>query len=160
TVVQPVHELGIDSCGDDCSDSLREDTDEYNKWTHSVVRKIRSTGGKNEKRILILASPKKDGRGLELIDPDIYQNDNYMMAEWHIYASGPNKKYLSNGKKGQKYWSGDGSDGGKDNVDTAFLYARQESFTAETGLLTYLGAWMTQDEKEGALDQQETIYFV
>ena len=39
------------------------------------------------------------------------------MAEWHIYASGPSKEFLKNGKPVAKYWKGDGSKYGKKNVD-------------------------------------------
>lgn len=87
-------ELGIDGCGgskDTCKESLRMRPEKYNRWTSEVVAAIRATGGKNAKRILILASPGKTAKDLDKIDPQIYQNDPYMMAEWHIYASGPNK---------------------------------------------------------------------
>ncbi|XP_075240260.1 cellulase/esterase CelE-like [Convolutriloba macropyga] len=122
-------ELGVDKCGKNCENSLRENTAKYNNWTASVVKVIRHSGGNNDKRIIILGSPKKTGKGLKYIDPSIYSNDDYMLAEWHIYASGANKKIKGNGKKGQKYWSGDGSDGGKANVDKAFSYAHD--FTAK-----------------------------
>ncbi|XP_075252057.1 cellulase/esterase CelE-like [Convolutriloba macropyga] len=122
-------ELGVDKCGDHCENSLREDTAKYNNWTASVVNIIRHSGGNNAKRIIILGSPKKTGKGLKDIDPSIYSTDDYMLAEWHMYASGANKKINSNGKKGQKYWSGDGSDGGKANVDKALSYA--QDFTAK-----------------------------
>ena len=85
-------ELGVDKCGDHCENSLREDTAKYNNWTASVVNIIRHSGGNNAKRIIILGSPKKTGKGLKDIDPSIYSNDDYMLAEWHMYASGANKK--------------------------------------------------------------------
>ena len=45
---------------------------------------------------------------------EIYENDDYIMAEWHIYASGPNKK-----PDGQKFWKKNGTDKGRDNVKLA-----------------------------------------
>lgn len=75
-----------------------------------------------------------------------------MLAEWHIYASGPNKKV-----GGQKYWSGDGRPKGRENVNKAVRQATD--FTDSSGLPTYLGAWMPADNKDGSLDQVEVINF-
>lgn len=73
-----------------------------------------------------------------------------MLAEWHIYASGPNKKV-----GGQKYWSGDGRPKGRENVNKAVRQATD--FTDSSGLPTYLGAWMPVDNKDGSLDPAEVI---
>ncbi|XP_078374697.1 uncharacterized protein LOC144658201 isoform X2 [Oculina patagonica] len=151
-------ELGIDECKgstDSCNESLRMRPDKYNRWTSEVVAAIRATGEKNANRILILASPGKTAKDLDIIDQQIYQNDPYMMAEWHMYASGPNKKI-----GGQKYWSGDGTpdhENGRDNVRKAIKYATD--FTKSSNLLTYLGAWMPTDNKDGSLTQSEVINF-
>ncbi|VDI33424.1 Hypothetical predicted protein [Mytilus galloprovincialis] len=150
-------ELGVDSCGKACAESLRENTVKYNDWTSAVVKKIRESGGKNDKRIVILGSPKKTAKGLKEIDYNIYKNDHYMMAEWHIYASGPNKRHRNNGKPGQKYWSGTGDHVGKSNVMTAIGYANY--FTSVYNLTTYLGAWMPQANENGDLNQTEIINF-
>lgn len=145
-------ELGIDECGESCGESLRRNTSKYNKWTSDVVAAIRATGGKNSERIIILGSPGKTAKDLDKIDETIYQNDSYMMAEWHIYASGPNKK-----TGGQKFWKGDGIPDGRQNVRNAIQEATD--FTENTGLLTYLGAWMPQDNKGGDLTEEEVINF-
>ena len=148
-------ELGLDGCGgkkSTCGESLRMRPDKYNRWTSDVVAAIRATGGKNAKRILILGSPGKTGKDLDKIDENIYKKDRFMLAEWHIYASGPNKK-----ASGQKYWSGDGRPDGRANVDKAVKEATD--FTHSSGLLTYLGAWMPTDNKRGGLDQTEVISF-
>lgn len=89
---------------------------------------------------------------MDKIDKDIYRNDRFMLAEWHIYASGPNKKV-----RGQKYWSGDGRPKGRENVNKAVRQATD--FTDSSGLPTYLGAWMPVDNKDGSLDQAEVINF-
>lgn len=145
-------ELGTDECGENCGESLRESSEKYNKWTSDVVAAIRGTGGNNAQRILILGSPGKTAKDLEDIEEAIYSNDPYLMAEWHIYASGPNKK-----KGGQKYWKGDGIPEGQQNVKNAIYEAT--NFSKDSGLRTYLGAWMPQDNKDGALSEDEVINF-
>ena len=150
----------MDACGNNCKESLREDTNKYNRWTRDVVDAIRKTGGNNANRILILASPKKTAKGLDMIDKSIYAKDKFMMAEWHLYASGPNKNDGS-----AKYWKGNGKSKGRANVDEAFKYATD--FTSKSSLLTYFGAWMPADNEKGKkrkykLDESEVInkYFV
>lgn len=46
---------------------------------------------------------RKNRQGFTTINQSIYINDPQMMAEWHIYASGPNKN-----PDGQKFWRGEG----------------------------------------------------
>ena len=141
-------ELGVDGCGQNCGNSLRERTDKYNDWTERVVKAIRNSGGKNSDRIFILASPKKTAKGLTEIDQKIYHGDSYMMVEWRTYASGPNKRAASN-----KHWSGKGSD-----EDRQFL--RDEIKKAkEFKLFTYFGAWMPADNSEGGLNEKEVKHF-
>ena len=153
-------ELGIDECkkdGKPCKHSLPKRPDKYNRWTRAVVNAIRNktlTGGNNAKRILFLSSPGKTAVGLPKIDPEIYRNDSYLMAEWHIYASGPVKKPTS-----LKYWtgSGDGTGVGKENVRIAIKNGT--NFTENTGLLTYFAEWMPQDDNGGKINESEAIYF-
>ena len=83
-------ELGVDLCQKDCDLNLRTNSTEYNQWTSDVVSTIRAAGGNNENRIIILGAPKMTSDGLDEIDENIYRNDDYMMIEWHEYASGPN----------------------------------------------------------------------
>lgn len=110
----------------------------------NAIRNKTLTGGNNAKRILFLSSPGKTAVGLPKIDPEIYRNDSYLMAEWHIYASGPVKKPTS-----LKYWtgSGDGTGVGKENVRIAIKNGT--NFTENTGLLTYFAEWMPQDNNGG-----------
>ncbi|XP_022783621.1 uncharacterized protein LOC111324341 isoform X2 [Stylophora pistillata] len=65
---------------------------------------------------------------------------------------GPNKV-----KDSQKFWSGDGKSGGQANVEEAISYAT--TFSKKTGLLTYLGAWMPQDNTKGNITETEAIKF-
>ena len=145
-------ELRVDQCRADnrpCNESLRKNPGKYNEWTSEVVRVIRETGGKNAERILILASPGKLASGLSDINKTIHENDPYMMVEWHTYAAGPHKKV-----DGPRYWSGNGTTIGRFNVREAIKPAKE--FTNETGLLSYFGAWMPQDNIKGELIMSET----
>lgn len=144
-------ELGIDECQHtgNCDGSLKEDTAKYNKWTSRVVKAIRGTGGNNDKRILILTSPKKTAKGLKDIDHTIYQNDNYMMAEFHIYASGPNKKEGS-----PKYWVGNGTTEQRQTLLDEIAMAEND-----IPLKLYFGAWMAHDNNFGGLNQSEVENF-
>ena len=88
-------ELGVDLCQKDCDLSLRTNSTKYSQWTSHVVSTIRAAGGNNANRILILGAPKKTSDGLDEIDENIYKNDDYMMIQWHEYASGPNNNTRS-----------------------------------------------------------------
>ncbi|XP_028401106.1 uncharacterized protein LOC114524176 [Dendronephthya gigantea] len=146
-------ELGIDaSCGA-CEESLRRDNDKYNNWTRDVIAAIRKTGGKNTERILILGSPGKTAKDLHIIDKNIFNNDDYLMVEWHLYASGPNK----NSQGSKKYWKDNGKVSGRQNVRIAIEYAT--NFTKNTNVSTYLGAWMPADNEGGSLSEYEVVQF-
>ena len=146
-------ELGMDVCEDECDESLTENIAKYNEWTSEVVRVIRATGGNNANRILILSSPKKVVRGLDYIDKTIFMNDHYMMVEWHDYAAGPNQKILSNDKPSRRFWEGNGNEEQKKNLRNAIDEAKKFD------LLSYFGAWMPRDNKDGALNEEEVISF-
>ena len=119
-----------------CAEALRLNTEKYYRWTSEVISKIRGTGGNNEQRILILASPKKTTFGLNHTNTSYI--DSYMMVDWHNYAAGPN------GLKGHpNFWSGKGTDKQKERVRQAVQDAK--TFTARTGIPTYQGEWMPRD---------------
>ena len=125
-----------------------DDIDVYNDWTAAAVQAIRAI---DPERIIILSAPSKTVDTLSDIDPTIYAGDNYMLAEWHLYASGPNQ----NG--GQKNWVGDGSDTDRQNVRTIVRKARR--FTEDTGIPTYFGAWMPMDNNGASLTRPEVESF-
>ena len=157
-------ELGTGTCEKygDCSQSLRTNINKYNKWTADVVRIIRASGGKNAQRILILGAPQKTSRNLDLIDRRIYENDPYMLVEWHYYAGGPNKRLLTNPRtgikeKGGRYWSGDGSEDERQVLKDFIKMA--EDFANSGGLLGYFGAWMPRDNVYGQMQQEEVENF-
>ena len=125
-------ELRVDGGGGEkcpCSESLRENTAKYNIWTFEVIKAIRATRGNNTERILIVGSPGKTAKDLPKIDKGIYESDQYMLAEWHLYASGPNKKV-----GGQKYWSGNGIPDGRANVKKSIKYATEFIILLQTAI--------------------------
>ena len=134
-----------------CEDSIRENPATYINWTMSVVTAIRNLTGNNKNRTLILGSPSKDATGLDLINSEIYENDNNMLAEFHIYASGPNKVESS-----PKYWSGCGSSDDKKRIRQAI---NPGATWANDNIPVYFGAWMTSDNKDGDLNQTESECF-
>lgn len=73
-----------------------------------------------------------------------------MMAEFHLYASGPNNKEDS-----AKYW--DGAEKGKQNVIDSIQPA--VDWTKNTGVYTYFGAWMAEDNTKMALNEDEIKSF-
>ena len=70
----------------------------------------------------------------------------------HDYAAGPNKKIGS-----RRYWSGDGTNEQRQNLKNGLKDA--QNFAASSGILSYFGAWMPKDNKQGALDESEVISF-
>ena len=116
------------------------------------MKAIRNTGGKNGKRILILASPNKTADGLTSINKSIYKNDYYMMAEFHLYAAGPNKN-----PKSAKYWEGDGRKNGRAQVRKTFEGVK--NFTKTSNLTTYFAEWMPIDNINARLNESEVIHF-
>ncbi|CAC5413376.1 unnamed protein product [Mytilus coruscus] len=143
----------------DTDSSLRTNTSGYNDWTRSVIKVIRDTGGNNEKRILILASPEISAEGLQKIDPTIYQNDTYLMIEAHTYAAGPQNIFENGSCKSSppRCWIGDGETMGKSLVDQNIEFATK--FTRDNGIEIVWGAWMPFDNTSGGLNETEVIDF-
>lgn len=130
---------------------LRTSPDTYNDWTRRAVRAIRTSGGLNQTRILILGAPGKTAKSLSSVDAAIYRGDPYMMVEWHLFASGPNHG------EGQKDWRGPTDPTSRANVDGPIAEAL--AFSKASGLQSYLGAWMPWDNIDGSLSQAEAESF-
>ena len=111
---------------------------------------IRNLNGNNKNRTLILTSPSKAADGLHKIETDIYKNDNNMLAEYHFYAAGPTKTTTS-----KRYWE-NGTREDKKRVRQAIEPGAQWD---KENIPVYFGAWMTNDNKGGGLDQQECQEF-
>ncbi|EKX54097.1 hypothetical protein GUITHDRAFT_100344 [Guillardia theta CCMP2712] len=132
--------------------NLKDDPAKYNDWTRRAISAIRSTGGNNGNRVIILGAPAKDADSLSRIDASITTGQQYLMAEWHLYASGPNKQV-----DGQKYWAGTGSSEDRERVNKVFRDAM--AWTASTDIPTWIGAWMPYDNIGATLSQEEVEAF-
>lgn len=117
-----------------------------------MLHAIRGTGGKNAERILIFGSPRKKAKPEQETFLFNY-NDRCIMAEWDIYASGPNK--IPHGKN---FWKGDGK-GVKGQIKVKKAIRRATLFYSDIGFPIYVGTWMPQDNKGGDLKQKEVIKF-
>ena len=131
--------------------SLRANIDKYFRWSDKAIQVIRNAGGNNQNRTIILTAPGKKANSLVNINSSLYENDWNMMAEWHLYASGPTKR------AGQRYWSGEGSEEDKQRVIDSINPA--VAWTNATGIPTIQGAWMPHDNIDGDLNQTEIIAF-
>ena len=76
------------------------------------------------------------------------------MVEFHSYATGPNKA-----RNSKKYWTGtgEGDRQGRDQVNETFEGIKD--FTRRTGLYSYFGAWMPNDNIKGKLIRDEMMEF-
>ena len=126
---------------------IRENINVYKSWSQGAIDAIRAV---SPTRIIILAAPGKKSASLYDIPPELYKNDDYMMAEWHLWAGGMNHK------GGQSNWEGDGSESDRQNVIDVINLALD--WTAETGIETWFGAWMPYSQN-GLITQHEAVTF-
>ena len=119
------------------SDSLNKEPQILNQFYEQAVTEIRKS---NPTRIIMI-SPRlrSDASYLnELKIPTMH--NNYLMAEWHFYASGPSKNVE------RKIWT-TGTDAEKkliiDKINLALNWQKQ------TGIPTWVGAWMPGNYNEG-----------
>lgn len=130
------------------SDLIKQDADELNALYEDCVTAIRES---NPTRIIFIA-PRKLSHPDKLCDLVIPSEANgYVMAEWHFYASGPDKA------NSNKLWT-TGSDLEKalvtDQVEMAVNWQRQ------TGIYTWVGAWMPSNYNSGdSYTLEEQIVF-
>jgi hypothetical protein len=123
----------------------------YNDWTKLAIDAIRGTGGLNINRVIIMGAPGKKSDSLFLIDEKITKDQVYLAAEWHLYASGPDKD------GGQKNWAGTGSATDKANIDSVMDAAM--TYTNKTKIPTWIGAWMPYDNLGASQNQNEVEAF-
>jgi hypothetical protein len=142
------HRIGFNLITELSNTSGMTDPARYNEWMALAIAQIRAV---SPQRMIILGAPSKTSNTLVDIDPSLYAGDGYMMAEWHLYASGPNKT------GGQKNWEGNGSASDRENVTSVIQIA--QDWTAQSGLPTWVGAWMPMDNKSGDLNQSEVEAF-
>ncbi len=119
------------------TDALNRQPDMLNWLYERAVAEIRKT---NPTR-LIFISPRQRSNPYLLPELRIPPDGNgYLMAEWHFYAAGPSKTNPA------KRWT-QGTDSEKrlvqDKIAAALAWQRQ------TGLYTWVGAWMPGDYNHG-----------
>ncbi len=129
----------------ECTDALNHHPEQLNALYEAVVGAIRES---NPARIIIISPRMRSDPGFlrELAIPSAH--NGYLMAEWHFYAAGPSK---TNEKK--RWTSGTAQEKRliQDKIDLALAWQ------AETGIPTWVGAWMPGDYNQGnhySIDEQ------
>lgn len=127
------------------SDDINKKPEKLNKLYGKIIPEIRKT---NEDRIIMIAPRMRSDADYlkELKIPT--ENRDYIIAEWHFYASGPSKT------NDRKLWTNGNINEMKlitDKINTALEW--QE----ETGIPTWVGAWMPGNYNDGddySIDEQ------
>ncbi|MBS5316114.1 MAG: cellulase family glycosylhydrolase [Clostridiales bacterium] len=119
------------------TDALSKEPDKLNEVYERVVAEIRKT---NPTRIIMI-SPRLRSDAAYLKELKIpSQHNNYLMAEWHFYASGPSKE------NPRKLWTV-GTNEEKNLINEKINLALQ--WQKETGIPTWVGAWMPSNYNDG-----------
>lgn len=119
------------------TDSLNKEPDKLNEIYENLVTEIRKT---NPTRIIMI-SPRLRSDAAYLEELKIpTQHNNYLMAEWHFYASGPSKE------NDRKLWTV-GTEEEKKLINEKINLALE--WQAKTGVLTWVGAWMAGNYNDG-----------
>ncbi|WP_163444539.1 glycoside hydrolase family 5 protein [Flavobacterium columnare] len=119
------------------TDALNKENEMLNLFYEKATTEIRKY---NPTRIVMI-SPRVRSAPEYLKDLKIpTQHNNYLMAEWHFYASGPDKE------NPLKKWTS-GTDEEKEliraKIKTALTWQNQ------TGIYTWVGAWMAGNYNKG-----------
>jgi hypothetical protein len=119
------------------TDALNKEKDKLNTFYEKTVTEIRKT---NPNRIIFI-SPVVRSAPEYLKDLKIpTQHNNYLMGEWHFYASGPDKTNKN------KLWT-TGTEAEKDLIRAKIKTAMQ--WQNQTGIYTWVGAWMAGNYNKG-----------
>lgn len=121
----------------EATDALNRQPERLNQLYERLVTEIREI---SPERILII-SPRLRSDPACLAELEIPSDHNgYLMAEWHFYASGPSKT------KERKLWT-TGTEGERALVTEKIRLALE--WQEETGIPTWVGAWMPGNYNEG-----------
>jgi hypothetical protein len=119
------------------SDALNKENDMLNLFYDKAVAEIRK---ENPTRIIFI-SPLVRSSPENLVHLKIpTQHNNYLMAEWHFYASGPDKENIL------KKWT-TGTEAEKDLIRNKIKLALD--WQKQTGIYTWVGAWMAGNYNKG-----------
>ncbi len=130
------------------SDNLNGKPEVLNDIYEQIVTKVRET---NPSRIIMIAPMyRSDPTYLQALKIPTKHN-NYLMAEWHFYAAGPDKTNLN------KKWTTGTAYEKKlitDKINVALKWQK------ETGVPTWVGAWMPSNYNDGnSYTMKEQIAF-
>jgi hypothetical protein len=130
------------------TDALNNNQAQLNVLYEKTVAAIRVT---NPKRMIFI-SPRVRSDPANLAELKIPSKANgYLAGEWHFYASGPSK---TNAKK---LWT-TGSEAEKQLIRDKIALAQK--WTANTGVPTWVGAWMAGNYNEGDdyTPEEQTVF--
>ncbi len=130
------------------SDNLNKQPEVLNNIYEQLVSAVRET---NPSRIIIIAPVyRSNPYYLQYLDIPSDHN-NYLMAEWHFYASGPDKTNIT------KKWTVGTTFEKKlitNKIDVALAWQKA------TGIPTWVGAWMPSNYNDGdSYTMEEQIAF-
>jgi hypothetical protein len=119
------------------TDALNKEKDMLNVFYEKAVSTIRKS---NPNRIIfispVLRSAPENLKYLKIPT----EHNNYLMAEWHFYASGPDKTNEN------KKWT-TGSEAEKELIRAKIRTALE--WQIESGIYTWVGAWMAGNYNKG-----------
>jgi hypothetical protein len=129
----------------ECTEALNDEPEMLNQLFEKAVTEIRQT---NPTRIIFI-SPRVRSSPEYLNDLKIpTAHNNFLMCEWHFYASGPDK---TNEKK---KWT-TGTEAEKELIREKIRLAL--AWEKKTGIETWVGAWMAGNYNKGddySIDEQ------
>ncbi len=118
------------------TDKLNKQPEQLNDLYHRVLKSIRQT---NSNRIVFF-SPRLRSSPDYLHELNIPEDDHFIMAEWHMYAAGPQKnnpkKLWTTGTEYEKKLI-------RKKIETALKWQKK------TGIYTWVGAWMPGNYNKG-----------
>ncbi|MFV0497635.1 MAG: glycoside hydrolase family 5 protein [Candidatus Fimivivens sp.] len=121
----------------EATDALNKQPEKLNEIYEQLVTAIRKT---NPTRIIMM-SPRLRSDAAYLSELTLPTDHNeYMMAEWHFYASGPSKT------NERKLWT-TGTDAEKQLILEKINLALK--WQKDTGIPTWVGAWMPSNYNDG-----------
>lgn len=119
------------------TDELNDKPETLNEIYEELVSEVRKTNP--ERIIMIYPRVRSDAQYLQDLKIPSKHN-NYLMAEWHFYASGPSKT------NDRKLWT-TGTLEEKQKVLDKINLAKE--WSSKTGIPTWVGAWMPGNYNDG-----------
>jgi hypothetical protein len=119
------------------TEALNKEPEMLNKLYEKTVIEIRKT---NPNRIIFISPIVRSAPEYLKVLRIPSKHNNYLMAEWHFYASGPDKT------NAVKKWT-TGTEEEKELIRAKIRAAKQ--WSDKTGILTWVGAWMPGNYNKG-----------